>query len=144
MERKGKSNEGACPQSGFSDSEAPSEERNSQSWKSDDWYDDSSNSSVVRGTPAWYGTGHTAWMSSVPLNFANHPTHVVLDFGCTRSMIGLRSAIRRFQKHAWHHGITTECCPCDKSFVFAISETWSMFGKLYFSFSDNTTMFYQS
>ena len=35
MERKGKSKLGACPQYGFSDSEAPSEESNSQSWKSE-------------------------------------------------------------------------------------------------------------
>ena len=48
--------------------------------------------------------------------------HVVLDLGCTRS-IGSRSAIERFKKHAWYHGITTEFCSCNKSFVFANSET---------------------
>ena len=114
-ERKGKGKEGAYPQSGFSASEAPSEERNSQSWESDDWYDDSSDSSVVRGTPAWYGTGHAALMASVPLN-------LVLDLCCSRS-IGSRSATRRFQKHALYYGITTESCPCNKSSVFAHSET---------------------
>ena len=44
------------------------------------------------------------WRQS-PLNLANHPTHVVLDLGCTRS-IGSREAIKRFQKHAfilWHY-----------------------------------------
>ena len=121
-ERKGKGKDGAYPQSGFSASEAPSEERNSQSWESDDCYDDSSDSSVVRGTPAWYGTGHAALMASVPLNLANHPTHVVLDLCCSRS-IGSRSATRRFQKHVLYYGITTEFCPCNKSFVFADSET---------------------
>ena len=61
-------------------------------------------------------------MASVPLDLAHHPTHVVLDLGCTRS-VGSRTAIRRFQKYALHHGITTEFCPCNKSFVFANSET---------------------
>ena len=72
----------------------------------------------------WYGTGHTAWMASVPLNLANHPTHVVLDLGCTRS-IGSRAAVRRFQKHALCYGITSEFCPCNKFIVFANSETES-------------------
>ena len=65
---------------------------------------------------------HTAWMAAVPLNLANHPTHVVLDLGCTRA-IGSRPAIERFQKHASYYGITTECCRFNKSFVFARSET---------------------
>ena len=39
-------------------------------------------------------------MASVPMNLANHPTHVVLDLGCTQS-IGPRTAIKRIQKHAW-------------------------------------------
>ena len=41
------------------------------------------------------------------LNLASHPTHVVLDLGCTRS-IGSRAAIERFKKHARYYGITTE------------------------------------
>ena len=61
-------------------------------------------------------------MASAPLNLANHPTHVVLDLGCTRS-IGSRAAIKRFEKHAWYYGMTTEFCRCNKSFVFANSET---------------------
>ena len=61
-------------------------------------------------------------MVATPLNLANHPTHVVLDLGCTRS-IGSRSASERVKKHAWFHGITTEFCRCNKSFVFATSET---------------------
>ena len=65
---------------------------------------------------------HTAWMASVPLNLANHPTNVVLDLGCTRS-IGSRAVIRRFQKRALYYGITTELCSCKKSFVIANSET---------------------
>ena len=61
-------------------------------------------------------------MASVPLNLAHHPTHVVLDLGCTRS-IGSKAAIREFQKYALYYGITTEFCPCNKPFVFANSET---------------------
>ena len=53
---------------------------------------------------------------------AHHPTHVVLDLGCTR-LIGSRTAIRRFQKDALYHGKTTKFNPCNKSFVFANSET---------------------
>ena len=42
----------------------------------------------------WFCTkAHTAWMVTTPLNLANHPTHVVLDLGCTRS-IGSRAASR--------------------------------------------------
>ena len=52
--------------------------------------------------------------------FAIHPTHVVLDLGCTQS-IGSRTAIERFKKHAWYYCITTEFCPSNKSFVFANS-----------------------
>ena len=59
---------------------------------------------------------------ATPLFLANHPTHVVLHLGFTRS-IGSRAAIERFQKHAWYYGITTEFCRCNKSFVFANSET---------------------
>ena len=53
---------------------------------------------------------------------ANHSTHVVLDLGCTRST-GWRAAIKRFQKRTLYHGVTTEFCPCNTSFVFANSET---------------------
>ena len=63
-------------------------------------------------------------MASVPLDHANHPTHVVLDLGCTRS-IGSRAAIKRFQKHALYYGITTEFCRCKNPVVFANSETES-------------------
>ena len=59
---------------------------------------------------------------TTPLHLANHPTHVVLDLGCTRS-IGPSTAIERFKKHAWYDGITIEFRPCDKSFVFANSKT---------------------
>ena len=51
----------------------------SHSWELDDWYSiliDDSSTSATRGSTAWYGTRHTAWMASVPLNLANHPTHV--------------------------------------------------------------------
>ena len=86
---------------------------------------------------------HSAWMVATPLNLANHPTHVVLDLGCTRS-IGSRSAIERFKKHAWYYGITTEFCRCNKSFVFANSETETcMESCMHCPLSNNTTMFYQ-
>ena len=61
-------------------------------------------------------------MASVLFDLAHHPTHVVLDLDCTRS-IGSRKAITRFKKYALYYGITTEFCPCNKSFVFANSET---------------------
>ena len=120
-DQKWKGKESACPQSGLSASETPSEEGYGHTWESDDWYssltDDSSTSAA-----GWYGTGHGAWMASIPLNPANHPTHVVLDLGCTRS-IGSRATIRRFQKHALYYGITTEFCRCKNPVVIANSET---------------------
>ena len=120
-DQRGKGTEGAFLLSGLPASETPSEEGHGYSWESDDRYsnltDDSSSS-----TTAWYGTGHSAWMASVPLNLVHHPTHVVLDLFCTQS-IGSRAAIRMFQKYALHSGIMTEFCPCNKSFVFANSET---------------------
>ena len=64
----------------------------------------------------------TAWMASVPLDLAHHPTHVVLELGCTRSTRS-RKAIRWFQKYALYYGITTQFCFFNKSFVFANSET---------------------
>ena len=67
---------------------------------------------------------------------------VVLDLGCTRS-IGSRTAIEILKKHAWYYGITTEFCRCNKSFVFANSETETC-KKLHNPLSHNTTIFYQS
>ena len=96
-------------------------------WESDDWYssltDDSSTSAA-----GWYGTGHSAWMASVPLNTANHPTHVVLDLGCTRS-IGSRAANKRFQEHTLYHGITTAFCRCNTSFVVCQLRDRDLLGK---------------
>ena len=74
-------------------------------------------------------------MPSVPMNLANHPTHVVLDLGCTRS-IGSRTAIKRFQETCvviWHHDriLTLQqvslCLPILRR---------KLFGKLYYSHSD--------
>ena len=62
------------------------------------------------------------WRAVPSLNLAYHPTHVVLDLGCTRS-IGSRSAIEILEKHSWYYGKTKEFCSCDKSFVFEKSET---------------------
>ena len=75
-------------------------------WSSRHWTDDSWTPDAV----------------ATPSNLANHPTHAVLDLGCTRS-IGSRSAIERYKKHEWYHGMTTEFCCCSESFVFANSET---------------------
>ena len=119
-----KDQSGSYSQSGFSAFESPSDEGYGHSWEADDWHSnftDDSSSSTARGITAWFGTRHTAWMAAIPFNLSNHPTHVVLDLGCTRS-IGSRAAIRRFQKHALYYGITTEFCTCNKSFVFATSE----------------------
>ena len=106
--QKKKCKEGAIPQSGLFASERPSEEGYGHSWESDDWYsslsDDSSNS-ATRGTTAWYGVRQTAWMASVLLDLANHPTLVVLDLGCTRS-IGSRAAIKKVPETRfvlWHY-----------------------------------------
>ena len=121
QKRKGK--ERTFPQSGLSVSETPNEEGYGQAWELDD--SSSSHRTDDSWTPSagWFCTkSYTAWMVATPLNLANHPTHVVLDLGCTRP-IGSRSAIDRFKKHVWYHGITTEFCPCNKSFMFANSET---------------------
>ena len=122
-DQKVKGKEGAYPQSGLSSaSETHSEEGKSHAWESDDRYfsltDDSSTSAF-----GWScSRAYTEWMASAPLNLANHPTHVVLDLGYTRS-VGSRAAIKRFQKHALKKGMTTEFCRCNQSSVFANSET---------------------
>ena len=72
-------------------------------------------------------------MASVPLDLANHPTHVVLDLGYTRS-IGSRAAIKRFQKHALYYGITTEFCRCKNPVVCANSETETCWESCIFHF----------
>ena len=77
---------------------------------------------IILGMKLQDGTSHTAWMAVPSLNLAYHPTQIVLDLGCTRS-IGSRSAIKTFQKHSWYYGIATEICRCNRSFVFANSET---------------------
>ena len=89
--------------------------------------------SVLRGTAAWYCTGHTAWMASVPLNLANHPTHVVLDLDCTRSS-GSRASIKRFQEYALYSGITTEFCCCNECFVCTNSEIQTCWESIIFRF----------
>ena len=118
-DQKRKGNEGAYPQTGFSACENPVEEGQGHPWESGDWC---SNGSDDSWTTAWYNSRHFAWIASVPLELAHHPTHVVLDLGCTRS-VGSRTAIRRFQKYALYHGFTAKFCPCNMSFVFANSDT---------------------
>ena len=66
--------------------------------KSDDW--SASHWTYDPWTPdaGWLCTmAHTAWMVASPLNLASHPTHVVLDLGCTQST-GSRAAIERIQE----------------------------------------------
>ena len=93
---------------GLSASETPSEEGYCHFLESDNWYScltDDSSSSAIKGTTAWYGARHTACMSSILLDLANHPTHVVLDLGCTRS-VGSRAAIRKVPETCvvlWHY-----------------------------------------
>ena len=133
--------EGAYPHSGLSASETHSEERYSHAWESDDRYFSLTDDSSTSATGWSCSRAYAAWMASAPVNLANHPTHVVLDLGCTRST-GSRAAIKLFQKHALFYGMTTEFCRCNKSSVFANSET-NLLGKLYYPLSDDTTMFYQ-
>ena len=104
------------------DSQPQKHSMKKKAWESDDW--SASHWTDDSWTPdaGWFCTRtYTAWMVATLLNLANHPTRVV-DLGCTRS-IGSRAAIERFKKHAWHYGITTEFCRCNKSFVFANSGT---------------------
>ena len=121
--KKRKGEEEAHPQSGLSISEAHEEEGCSHAWESDDWSSSQWPDDSWNPAAGWCSTkGHTDWMALPSLNIAYHPTNVVLDLGGTRS-IGSRSAIERFQKHSWYCGFTTELCHCNKSFVFANSET---------------------
>ena len=106
--QKVKGKKEAHPRSGLSASETPEEEGYSHSWESDDW--SSSQWPDDYWTPAagWYcARDHTAWVAVLPLNLAYHPTHVVLDLGCTRS-IGSRSrsVIQQIPETCmvfWHH-----------------------------------------
>ena len=123
--QKGKDKEGTYPQSGFSASETFNDEGHGHAWESDDWSVSPWTGDSWTPDAKWFCTkAHTAWMVATPLNLANHPTRVVLDVGCTRS-IGSRAAIGRSKKHAWYYGITTEFCRCIKSVVFSNCETQS-------------------
>ena len=138
---KGKGNDGQYPQSGLSATEAPDEEGYGHAWESDDWSPSQWLDDSWTPSAGWSCTrSHTAWMVTPSLNLVDHPTHVVLDLGCTRS-IGSRAAIERFKKHSWYYGITTELRRCNKSFVFGNSETEACVDKLQSSLSNNTTMF---
>ena len=99
-DHKGKGKEGTFHQSGFSASETPNKEGYGQAWESDDWSASHWSDDSWSPDAGWFCTRtYTAWMVAPPMNLANHPTHVVLDFGCTRS-IGSRAAIERFKRHA--------------------------------------------
>ena len=121
-DQKGKGKEGAYPQSRLSASETLSEEGYGHAWESDDWQTSHWPDESWTSAAGWSCTkAHTAWMAAVPLNLANHPTHVVVDLGRTR-WIGSRAAIEKFKKHVWYYGITTAFGRCNKSLVFANSE----------------------
>ena len=111
-DRKGKGKEGIHPQSRLSASETPNAEGYGHAWELDDWSASHWLDESWTSAAGWSCTrAHAARMVATPLNLANHPTHVVLDLGCTRS-IGSRAAIEIFTKHAWYYGITTEFCRC--------------------------------
>ena len=75
-----------------------------------------------RGTTTWFNSRHFAWFASVPLYLAHHPTHVVLNLGCTRS-VGSRTAIRRFQKYALHHVfVNSETETCQESCIIHVRQ----------------------
>ena len=94
-DQKGNGKESAYPQSRLSVSETLSEEGYGHAWESDDWFssltDDSSTSTTGRSR----SRADTAWMTSVPLNLARYPSHVVLDLGCCTRSIGSRTAIKK-------------------------------------------------
>ena len=122
-DQKGNGKEGAYPQSRLSVSETLSEEGYGHAWESDDWFSSLTDDSSTSAAGWSCSRDKTAWMASVPSNLAHHPTHVVVDLGCCTLSIGSRTAIKRFQKYALCCDITTEFCPCKKSFLFDNSET---------------------
>ena len=73
--------EKAFSQTESSVSEQFSEEDRDTLWKLGDWYSNCSeeSGSACRGTTAWHNSRYSAWMTSVTLDLAHHPTHVVLD-----------------------------------------------------------------
>ena len=101
-DKNGKDKEYAHPQSGLSASETLNEEGYGHAWESDDWSASHWLDYALTSSAGWYCTkSHTVWMAANPLNLSHHPTHVVLDLGCTRS-IGSRTAIEKFKKCAWY------------------------------------------
>ena len=107
--KKGKGKEGTYPESRLSASETPIE-GHGHAWESDDWSASHWPDESWTSAAGWFCTkAHTAWMEATPLNLVSHPTHVVLDLGCIRS-IGPRAAIEGFKKHAWYV-IRLSCSP---------------------------------
>ena len=95
-------------------------------------------------TTAWYGSRHTAWMKPVPSNIPNHPTHVVLDLGCTRSINWIKNGNQNVPGTCavlWHYG---RLLLLQK--VFCVCQLWdrNLLGKLYYPFSDSTSVLNQS
>ena len=125
-DQKGKGKEGAYPQSGFSASEAPSEERNSPSWESDDRYSNFTDDLCL--TTERCGTGHTACMATVPLDLANHPTHNVLNLPETCVVL-------------WHYNIVLLL---QQVLLCLQTLRWRLVGKsCIIHFPTKTSMFYQ-
>ena len=61
-------------------------------------------------------------------NLINHPTHVVVDLGCTLS-IGSRAAIRRFQKYALHYALPQSFVPARNPLCWQ-TVRWRLAGKV--------------
>ena len=138
--KKRKGEEEAHPQSGLSISEAHEEEGCSHAWESDDrsssqWPDDSWNPAA-----GWYSTkSHTDWMAVPSLNLAYHPTHVVLDFGCTVGWIEIGCGkIPEAFLVLWYNDRTL---PLQQILCVRKLRNKNLFGKLHYSLSNNTTMF---
>ena len=78
--RRGKGKGDAYPQTGFSATENSCLEGHGPSWESGDGY---SNCCDDSSTSVWYNSSFAAWMASVSLDLAHHPTHV----GCSGSWL---------------------------------------------------------
>ena len=61
------------------------------------------------------------WQVDKLIDLRTHPTYVIFDTGCTRSM-GSMKAVTAFENAAWEHGITCEWKPCKTKMSFANSQ----------------------
>jgi hypothetical protein len=109
----------------------------SDNWNATEWYDDSWFSMNMTNV-SWYVRHHErqeiaqAYISrdlaphkaKLPdmIEISQHPSYVVLDLGCTRSM-GSRRAITRLLAACQNTGVTYEILPVSSKFSFANSQT---------------------